>query len=90
MAASFHEMTDEELSKQLESAASEIRELRFNYAVARSLQDPARVGKLRKDVARIKTVKRARELGIAKQVEKAPAKTKAKAKAPAKGKSKSK
>ena len=67
MAATFHEMNDDELSKQLEAARAEIRELRFTYAVARSLPNPARVGKLRKDVARIMTIRRARTLGIAKQ-----------------------
>ena len=67
MAATFHEMNDEELSKQLEAARAEMRELRFTFAVARSLPNPARVGKLRKDVARILTIRRARSLGISKQ-----------------------
>lgn len=83
MAATFHEMNDEELSKQLEAARAEIRELRFTYAVARSLPNPARVGKLRKDVARIMTVRRARALGISKQApvaEKSGTKTKQKKK----------
>lgn len=64
MGSVFHEMTDEELDKQLVAARSELRELRFNYAVVRSLQDPARVGKLRRNVARILTVRKERGLGI--------------------------
>ncbi len=86
MAATFHEMNEEELTKQLEAARAELRQLRFTYAVARSLPNPARVGKLRKDVARILTVQQARKLGKATQVEKSakgakPAKTAAPAKA---------
>lgn len=66
MATAYHEMTNEELDKQLEQARVELRNLRFTFAVARSLQSPARVGALRKNIARILTIKRGRELGIAK------------------------
>ena len=65
MGSKFHEMTEEELQKQLELSHSEIRELRFTYAVARSLQDPARVRKLKRNVARILTVLNLRKLGKA-------------------------
>ena len=67
MACVFHEMTTEELEKQLELSRSELRELRFTFAVARSLQDPARVRKLKRNVAKILTVTRARQLGIVEQ-----------------------
>lgn len=52
MATSVHDMTNEELTKQLDNARKELRELRFTYAVARSLQDPARIGKLKRQIAR--------------------------------------
>ena len=66
MATTYHEMTDEELNKQLEDSSSELRELRFTYAMARSLPDPSRVGKLKRNVARIKTVLTERKKGISK------------------------
>lgn len=64
MAANFHEMTDEELTTQLEQARRELMEMRFSYAVARSLQSPARVGQLRKTIARVLTVQTARKKGL--------------------------
>ncbi len=66
MATAYHEMTNEELDKQLDQARVELRNLRFTFAVARSLQSPARVGDLKKNIARILTIKRGRDLGIAK------------------------
>jgi len=65
MGSIYHEMNEDELNRNLEEVRSEIRELRFTFAVARTLQDPARVRKLKKSVAAIMTVKRERELGIA-------------------------
>jgi len=65
MGSIYHELTDEELNKQLDEAKSELRELRFTYAVARSLPDPSKVGNIKRNVARILTVKKARELKIA-------------------------
>lgn len=61
---SFHDMTDEELGKQLENARRELMDMRFNFAVARSLQNPSRVGQLKKNIARILTVRNARKKGI--------------------------
>ena len=65
MATQMHDMTEEEPDKQLENARTELRELRFQYAVARSLQNPARVGQLKRNVARILTVKNQRRSGNA-------------------------
>lgn len=62
MAVNYHEMTEEELQKQLDASRSELRELRFTFAVARSLQNPSRPGQIKKSIARILTIKRAREL----------------------------
>ncbi|MCR9142370.1 MAG: 50S ribosomal protein L29 [bacterium] len=64
MSANIHEMTDEELNKQLDSARKELLDLRFSYATARSLQSPARVGQLRKTIARCLTVQTARKKGL--------------------------
>lgn len=69
MASTFHEMTDEELARQLAEARKEILESRFNFAVARSLQNPARVRQLKRNVARILTVQSLRSKGIAVQKE---------------------
>ena len=63
-ATNIHEMTDEELQKQLDTSRRELMELRFSYAVARSLQSPARVTQLRKNIARALTVMNARKKGI--------------------------
>jgi len=63
MASVFHELTDLEIAKQLEEAKSEIRELRFAYATTRSLADPSRVGKLKRNIARMMTVLRERQMG---------------------------
>lgn len=67
MGSVFHEMTDEELKKQLLSSRRELMELRFNFAVARSLPNPSRVRQLKRNVARILTVNRERAMGKATQ-----------------------
>ena len=67
MAVKFSEMTDKELDKQLENSRNELRELRFSFAVSRSLQNPARPGQLKKNVARILTLKRQREIAATKE-----------------------
>lgn len=64
MAANIHEMTDEELLKQLENSRRELLDMRFSYATARSLQSPARVSQLRKTIARCLTVQNARKKGL--------------------------
>ncbi|MBX7056489.1 MAG: 50S ribosomal protein L29 [Leptospirales bacterium] len=60
-------MSDEELKKQLVDSRRELMELRFNFAVARSLPNPARVGRLKRNVARILTVTQERAQGKATQ-----------------------
>ena len=80
MASSFHELSEKDLKDQLESAKSELREIRFHFGVTRTVQNPGRVGILKRNVARIFTVLRERELG--KAVQKEPSgKSKGKAKA---------
>jgi large subunit ribosomal protein L29 len=76
----YHEMTEQELNAGLEESKSELRELRFSYAIAKSLQDPSRVQTLKRNIARILTVKRERELGKAQIKQKTERKAKQKKK----------
>ena len=55
-------LSDEEIVKQIESAKEELFNLRFSQATG-SLEKPSRINDLRKQVARMKTVLRERELG---------------------------
>ena len=66
MATAIKEMSDKELDSYLDDARRELLSLRSNYAVTRSLQKPSRIGQLKRNVARILTVKRERELLSAK------------------------
>jgi ribosomal protein L29 len=80
MSSIFHELTDEEMTKQMEDSRSELRELRFTYAMSRSLTDPSRVGKLKRNIAKMMTITRERQLGKAVIKAKVERKTKAKKK----------
>ena len=66
----FHEMSDTEITKQLAENRSELRELRFTFAEARSLPDPDKVRRTRRDIARMLTVQREREMGLTEVKEK--------------------
>ena len=63
----IRQMTDQELSTQLLDLKSELFNLRFQLATGQ-LDNPMRIKVVRKDIARIKTVIRERELGIRKGV----------------------
>jgi large subunit ribosomal protein L29 len=54
---------DEELKKRLEAAHKELLELRFK-AATKHLKNHRELPMLKKDIARLKTVVRERELGI--------------------------
>ena len=56
-------MDDAQLSKELEKAKAELFNLRFSQAVG-SLEDHGRMKAVRRDIARIYTVARERELGF--------------------------
>jgi len=56
-------LSDEELAKQLEEAHRELFELRFRMAT-RQLANHRELPKVKKKIARIKTIMRERELGI--------------------------
>ena len=56
-------MTDAELLEKLKESKEELFNLRFS-AVTHRLEDPGRLKEVRRDIARIYTVKRERELNI--------------------------
>ncbi|MCH8028461.1 MAG: 50S ribosomal protein L29 [Candidatus Dadabacteria bacterium] len=62
-AEQFRNLTDEELAKKEDDLRQEIFNLRVQFATQRST-NVARMGLLKKDFARILTVKRERELEI--------------------------
>jgi large subunit ribosomal protein L29 len=82
MARVLHEMADADLAKLIDDSRKEIRDLRFQFGVARSLQNPSQIRTLRRTVAGALTVLSERKLG--KAVQKAPSGKAPKAKAEAK------
>jgi large subunit ribosomal protein L29 len=58
-------MTSEELGRKLDDLKEELFNLRFQMVTAQ-LDNPMRVRDVRRDIARVKTVLRERELGIAR------------------------
>jgi large subunit ribosomal protein L29 len=62
MKKGWKDMSDAEIKTQLEEARKNLRQLRFDYAVTRSLQNPREIRNLRKKIARLLTLKREREL----------------------------
>jgi large subunit ribosomal protein L29 len=60
-AREVHQLSDEELRQRLGEAYQELFNLRFQKAT-RELSNFARIGQVRKDVARFKTILREREL----------------------------
>jgi large subunit ribosomal protein L29 len=66
-AKAFREMTDEELTKKLAESKDELFRLRFQLAT-NQLDNPMRIKEVRKNIARIKTVLKERELGINRAV----------------------
>jgi large subunit ribosomal protein L29 len=60
-ASEFRELTVDEIERRLEETKEELFNLRFQNATGQ-LDNYKRLGELRKDVARIKTILREREL----------------------------
>ena len=56
-------LSSEELVKQLEAAHKELFDLRFRLAT-KQLVNHRQVRKVKKDIARLKTIMRERELGL--------------------------
>lgn len=69
-AADIREMTDEELVEQLSEAKAELFNLRFQLATAQ-LDNPLRIRDVRKDIARIQSIRKQRELAAKDQAEEA-------------------
>ena len=59
-------LSDQDLQKQLEHSKSELFNLRFQLATGQ-LENPMMIGLVKKDIARIKTIIRERELNIGKE-----------------------
>lgn len=57
------ELSDAELETKLSDARTELFNLRFQQAT-RQLQNTSRFGQVRKDIARIETIMRERQLGV--------------------------
>jgi large subunit ribosomal protein L29 len=66
-AKEVRKMTDAELNEKLLDLKNELFNLRFQLATGQ-LDNPMRIKAVRKDIARIKTIVRERELGIGKEV----------------------
>ena len=60
-------MSVKELNTQLLELKSELFNLRFQLATGQ-LDNPLRINTVRKDIARVKTIVRERELGLGKEV----------------------
>jgi large subunit ribosomal protein L29 len=67
-AAEIRELDDEELENKLVEARKELFNLRFQAATGR-LDNNARVTEVRRDIGRLLTVQRAREIELAESAE---------------------
>ncbi len=63
----IRQLTSQELNNKLLELKSELFNLRFQLATGQ-LDNPMRIKAVRKDIARVKTLMRERELGIGKEV----------------------
>ena len=66
-AKEIRQMSEQELNSKLLDLKSELFNLRFQLATGQ-LDNPKRVSSVRKDIARVKTISRERELSIRKEV----------------------
>jgi large subunit ribosomal protein L29 len=63
-ATEIHQMTNPELAQAIQDAKQEMFNLRFQWASGQ-LEDATRIKQLRKDIARLLTIQRERELAAA-------------------------
>jgi large subunit ribosomal protein L29 len=66
--AEFRAMSDEQLDLTLKDTIKSLFQLRFRSATER-IETPSEIKKLRKDLARIKTIQRERQLVAARQTQ---------------------
>lgn len=59
----WRELSDEELHQKVRELAEELFNLRFQLSTGVA-KNPARVGQVKRDLARAKTILRERELGV--------------------------
>lgn len=57
----FQNLTTEEINKKIKNAKEELLKLRMKQATG-TLENPARIPELRKDVARLKTILNSRKI----------------------------
>ena len=69
----YSSLTDKELAEQLASLKSELFNLRFTHATG-SLTNSSAISVTKRNIARVKTVMRQREIGLAKAPEQAATK----------------
>ena len=62
-ASDLRELTVDELENKLTELKEELFNLRFQHAV-NQLENTSRIGAVKKDIARVSTILRQRELGI--------------------------
>ncbi len=62
-AVELSKLKDQDLEKQLADLKSELFNLRFQHAI-NQLDNPNKLVEVRRDIARVKTVIRARELNV--------------------------
>lgn len=63
-AEKLRDLTDDELESRIKEAKAELFNLRFQLATGQ-LDNPKRIKEIKKDIARIQTVRREREIEIA-------------------------
>ncbi len=64
-ATEIRQMTDAELNEKLRDLKAELFNLRFQHAI-NQLDNPSRLNAVKKDIARVKTVLREKELSAGK------------------------
>ncbi len=66
MKEKVHELRDDELQEKLASLKTELFNLRFSHATGQ-LSNPKQITNVKRDIARVKTVIRERELRASKE-----------------------
>ena len=64
--AEIRNLSDQDLDKQLNDLQSKLFNLRFRLATGQ-LENPAAIGNVKKDIARVKTIQTERKLNLNKE-----------------------
>ncbi len=62
-AEKYRDLTDDELTSKMKDAKAELFNMRFQLATGQ-LDNPKRIKEIKKDIARIQTVRREREIEV--------------------------